>query len=489
MADKQSFDSEEIALRMAESCEGQFLWLKLQEESLEDVSNKTDLERIFSAISADITFVYERSYRGIMDSPSQRKSRALSILRWVSFSLRPLLVNELTVALLVTAAADTFPIQKLPDTLDDAYATQSIVRICKGLVEVRGSDTSTPAALRTVQLPHFTVKEYLAQIVAEEKRDSFSLQQHRELAIICIRYLNYPSTWAEVPSQNESASLVQSFRRYAANSWYQHVEQCDAEDSELANVLNYFFSKSNTAWEAWERWFFTSESDYQHKVKGPHGSRLHYVCRFNMLSTLRHVMAEGVSDIDLALDNGVTALLLACERGFASIADILLDAGADATLETDTGTSAFSAAVTFGYYDIVQSILKRQSDKVKGLFGILLPRASRLGHVQIVKLLIKSGAKVSAQDAEGYTPINAACIGAQLRIVELLLQNDSDFKTSNEKGMAPLASACEGGSLEIIQLLVERGADVNSRTNDDWSPVNIAAAMGHFEIVRFLIQK
>ena len=81
--------------------------------------------------------------------------------------------------------------------------------------------------------------------------------------------------------------------------------------------------------------------------------------------------------------------------------------------------------------------------------------ASERGHLDIVRLLIKKGAKLDKADYDGWTPL----IGASLM-----------------------------GHLEVVRLLVDAGADLNKVNDDGKTALDIAKAMGHLEIVRLLVE-
>ena len=94
---------------------------------------------------------------------------------------------------------------------------------------------------------------------------------------------------------------------------------------------------------------------------------------------------------------------------------------------------------------------------------------------EIIDLLVKSGANVNAQDAEGFTPLHMATIHGNLKIVKKLVDLDADVNivTTDGKNAAELAHLNE--ELEIEEYLQSKMA-FSQRTKekkDDSEPADI----------------
>ena len=64
--------------------------------------------------------------------------------------------------------------------------------------------------------------------------------------------------------------------------------------------------------------------------------------------------------------------------------------------------------------------------------------ATRHGHLSSVVLLIQNGADYSIQDAEGLTPLHLACQSGFMNIVAYLIAKGDDVNSVDAKGMTPL---------------------------------------------------
>ena len=94
---------------------------------------------------------------------------------------------------------------------------------------------------------------------------------------------------------------------------------------------------------------------------------------------------------------------------------------------------------------------------------------------EIIDLLVKSGANVNAQDAEGFTPLHMAAIHGNLKIVKKLvdLQADVNIVTTDGKTAAELAHLNK--ELKIEEYLESKMAS-SQRTNEKKVDFELAAS-------------
>ena len=78
-------------------------------------------------------------------------------------------------------------------------------------------------------------------------------------------------------------------------------------------------------------------------------------------------------------------------------------------------------------------------------------KSSRKGYLDVVKLLIKNGANVRAQNDE---PIIRASECGHLEVVKLLIENEANVRAQNDES---IIRASERGHLKVVKLLIENG--------------------------------
>lgn len=94
--------------------------------------------------------------------------------------------------------------------------------------------------------------------------------------------------------------------------------------------------------------------------------------------------------------------------------------------------------------------------------------ASKHGHINMVKWLLKEGANVNIHDKQGGYPLFFALTQDNLVLAELLLKNKaSTTPAKSNKGEKPaLFWAVESDNPEMVKLLIKYGANPNVRFYD-----------------------
>jgi uncharacterized protein len=113
--------------------------------------------------------------------------------------------------------------------------------------------------------------------------------------------------------------------------------------------------------------------------------------------------------------------------------------------------------------------------------------ASRGDNADIERLL-KSGADVNAQQADGATALQWAAYRGDSRLAELLLKAGAEPGLANHNGATPLWLAAARGDAAVIQALLKGGADANEQLPLGRRPLMLAARSGNVEAVRALLE-
>ena len=106
-----------------------------------------------------------------------------------------------------------------------------------------------------------------------------------------------------------------------------------------------------------------------------------------------------------------------------------------------------------------------------------------------VDLLLKAGANPKAANREGSTPLWLACINGDAGIISSLLGAGADANEKLPMGRSPLMAAARTGNVDALKVLLDHGAQINVKeTLRGTTPLMWAADEGHAPAIKFLIE-
>jgi ankyrin repeat protein len=152
----------------------------------------------------------------------------------------------------------------------------------------------------------------------------------------------------------------------------------------------------------------------------------------------------GLGDVNECDGNGVSVMHLAAASGRRALVELLLNCGAQLTLERIHGQSALSFAIQTGELSVANTILSHHSSG-----GPTFPSA------------------VDETDAHGRSLLTLACQAGGMRAVKLLLAHGCQTETVDNYGVAPIHKAVAFGHRKIVRMLLDDGgADIDRQTAD-----------------------
>ncbi|MEV5493762.1 ankyrin repeat domain-containing protein [Streptomyces bobili] len=121
-----------------------------------------------------------------------------------------------------------------------------------------------------------------------------------------------------------------------------------------------------------------------------------------------------------------------------------------------------------------------------------LHMAAEVGDERVVGLLMEWGAVVNSRDHCGRTALHAAAAYGHHGPADLLIKSgavlEARAKDDDDEGWTPLFSAALEGYADVVALLLSHGACVNPYLKESHlTPLHLAAREGHTKVVELLI--
>ena len=121
----------------------------------------------------------------------------------------------------------------------------------------------------------------------------------------------------------------------------------------------------------------------------------------------------------------------------------------------------------------------------KGISALCL--ASRSGHVEVMKILIKAGADLEAVGEAGMRPIHFAANAFREAAIVTLIEAGADLNAKDNAGNTPLMWSAARGVLACSKLILEGGGDHKIVNNSGSSVIHRSAANGHVMMTKYWV--
>uniref|UniRef100_A0A3P8V1Z1 Ankyrin 1 n=1 Tax=Cynoglossus semilaevis TaxID=244447 RepID=A0A3P8V1Z1_CYNSE len=217
--------------------------------------------------------------------------------------------------------------------------------------------------------------------------------------------------------------------------------------------------------------------------------------------------------------NGFTPLHIACKKNHMRSMDLLLKHSASLEAVTESGLTPLHVAAFMGHLNIVKHLLQRgaspnASNVVStGLCSkahtnycfCLIPSphlssvvqddqtplhcAARMGHRELVKLLLEHKASPDSATTAGHTPLHIAAREGHVHTIRILLDAGAQQIKMTKKGFTPLHVASKYGKVDVAELLLERGANPNAAGKNGLTPLHVAVHHNNLDVVKLLVSK
>ncbi|KAF9783627.1 hypothetical protein IL306_008754 [Fusarium sp. DS 682] len=473
-----------ISEAMTERCQGQFLWIKMQEESLRKGMSKKRLHEIVENTPTGLDRLYDHNWERIMNMTEWDRHRAFAILRWAAFAYWPLTVYQITEAVLISQFEE-LDTDEYPENIDDDYIKTEIVGLCGPLLEVRDDPEQSSPRCRTLHIPHFSVRQYLVDHLPIPTwiQANNSLQKDYEkvhytvMAKACVQYLNLSQVWEK--EDDDPDPPHNSFLLHAACTWMQYAK-LGFLDPSLVELSKAFLSKDNN--------HFKSLVNYLAKLRP-----FEYVFYGGWIDMAGHLIDE--ADINEIGSRGRSPIFSACSAGSAELVNMLIRRGANLSITDFDGFTCLHYAAACGFEDNVKIFVESGVDLSPQDHHGRTPLhiAALHGHRECFQYLIERGADINMKDTIGSTVTHHACVFAgRAEVLRYILQNGPDTLATDSLAImgSPLHLVSMKGDVEMAKVLFEHGAVASLFALESHGvlPLHLAVSLGHIELVKLFLQ-
>ena len=165
------------------------------------------------------------------------------------------------------------------------------------------------------------------------------------------------------------------------------------------------------------------------------------------------------TDVNATTKKNRTALMWACQERHEDAIRVLLKAGADTNIVSNSGWTCLMAAVC-------------------------APCSK-----EMLQVTIDHGADVNATNQYNYTALMWACDKKHEDAIHVLLKAGADTNIVNSNGETCLSDAVDGHcSKEVLQAIIDHGADVNATNKYNWTALMWACHKRHEDAIRVLLK-
>ena len=466
-------EKEELLANLSKVSQRTYLWLYL---TFDDIERQLEITKDeIAVIAKTIPEDVDKAYTRILDK-SPNKERARKLLHIVLAAQRPLSIEEMNVALVMSEEikcyADLESYLWRPDLVED-----TIKNVCGLFVTV---------VEKKVYLIHQTAREFLlgeddahpgpsSEVRSAQmwRKSFYARQGHLVMARTCVYYLCTQDLPVQEPRgpateigayELEAIGQAHVFLSYAAMHWSDHSREAHSLiDDSLAGGIAFTMCNPHCApfrlWSTIHCFLFGRFATWL--SESALLSNLSVSALLGIESAVKLLLKQPDVALDFADSVGRTPLHIMANIGWTALAILLLERDESlANIRDCVELSPLIYAVLANHPDFVQMLVERRN------------------------------VDVNLRNRRRCTPLHYAALQESEMMVRMLLKRqDLQIDPRDCAEETPLYFAARAGCETIVRLLLERGAQPDVEDCEGFTPIDMAEFYGHVNVVKLLEER
>ena len=220
---------------------------------------------------------------------------------------------------------------------------------------------------------------------------------------------------------------------------------------------------------------------------------LHIAALCGQLNLCKTLVEKYNSDVNLADNNGCTALHFSTRNGSYELVKYFLSRGSDINLKVNDGCNYLHISALYGHLDLCKMFINEHKLKVNMTdnYGFtVLHFSARNGSYKIVKYFLERETDIHLKTYGGKNCLHIAARNLNYNLCKVFIdKHNFDVHMTDNDGWIAIHYSAKNGSHELFTFFAEMGTDVYLKTNDGKNCLHIAALYGHLDLCRKLISK
>ena len=242
------------------------------------------------------------------------------------------------------------------------------------------------------------------------------------------------------------------------------------------------------------KYFIEKGADPLFKTKGGQNC-LHIAAGNGNFELCKTLINEINSDVDIADDNGRTALHCSAHSGNHELFRFFADKGTDIFLKTKDGLNCLHIASVSGNLNLCKTLITKYKFDVYNTDNrgwAAVHYAAQNGNYELVNFFADKGTDVLLKTKQGVNCFHISLFSSHghLNLCKKLKQKIKfDVDMTDNSGLKPLHYSAQNGSYELVKFFADKETDVLLGTDDGKNCLHIAALNGHLDLCKVLINK